>query len=205
MTGTSVRTTAVRDVEFVCPHCGVDRAGSVVELQRWLAVGRFTVVPLQRLGSMVECGSCSHRAGVGVLNVPTSKALEEMLQHALRHAIASVIRAGRGVGPGNDEVERHAVTIMRNAGYLYDRFDLDDDLRELSDSGTTPHLRPLADELTGHGKQSLLHRLHTLATVDGPLRPAQRDALLRIGVALGMGAPHINGIIAVADNAPSEP
>ena len=32
MTATMIRANAVRDVDFVCPHCGVDREGSVVEL-----------------------------------------------------------------------------------------------------------------------------------------------------------------------------
>lgn len=205
VTGIDIRANAIREVEFVCPHCGVDRDGDVVELQRWLRLGPAWLVPLKRLGPMVQCRSCDHRSGVGILNVPTAKALEELLRTALRYSITTVVRAGRGGGPASDEVDRHAVSIMRGAGYLYDRFDLDDDLRTLTDSGTTPHLRPLADELTVHGKQSMLHRLHRLATVDGPARPAQLDALLRIGVALGLGAPYINGIIAVADAARLEP
>jgi hypothetical protein len=197
VTATMIRTSPIRDVDFVCPHCGVDREGSVVELHRWIGVGRLPLVPMRRLGPMVECRACAHHSGVGVLNIPTTKALDELLRNALRYSIVSVVRAGRGVGPGNDDVERHAVSIMRNAGYVYDRFDLDDDLRDLSESGTVSHVRPLAEELTPHGKQSLLHKLHTLATLDGAMRPSQRDALLRIGLALGMGAAHINGVIAV--------
>jgi hypothetical protein len=127
-----------------------------------------------------------------------------LLRNALRYSIVSVVRAGRGVGPGNDDVERHAVSVMRNAGYVYDRFDLDHDLRDLSESGTVPHVRPLAEELTPHGKQSLLHKLHTLATIDGTMRPSQRDALLRIGLALGMSAAHINGVIAVGADVASD-
>jgi hypothetical protein len=197
--GTGVRSTPLRQVAFVCPHCGVDREGAVVERRRWLLVGDTAVLPLRRVGPMVECAVCAEQCGLTVLNVPTSSALEAMLHTALRHAIVSVVRSGRSIGSTNDDVDRQAVTVMRNAGYLYDRFDLDEDLRTLSDAGTAPHLRPLADELTHHGKQSLLHRLHTLATVDGPVRPAQREVLLRIGVALGMSAAHINGVLAVSD------
>jgi hypothetical protein len=199
MTGIRIRSTPERPVAFVCPHCGVDREGAVVSRRQWFTLGSQPVVPLRGVAPMVECGACGQQSGLAILNVPTASALEAMLHAALRHAIVSVVRAGRGMGPGNDEVERHAVTVMRNAGYLYDRFDLDDDLRTLNDAGTTPHLRPLADELTPHGKQSLLHKLHTLATVDGPVRPAQREVLLRVGVALGMSAPHINGVLAVGD------
>lgn len=204
MAGITIRTSPIRSVAFVCPHCGVDRDGDVVDRRRWLTLGRLTVLPLGRLDPMVECGTCGQCSGLVVLNVPTSNQLEEMLGVALRHAVTSVIRAGRGVGPPNDEVDRYAVSVVRSAGFTYDRFDLDDDLRQLRDTGTVPFVRSLADELTLHGKQSMLHRLHTLATTDGPLRPAQREVLVRIGVALGMGPAYINGIIAVADGAQIE-
>ncbi len=199
MIGIRISSAPQRPVAFVCPHCGVDREGAVVLRRRWLAVGKRPVLPMRAVSPMVQCAVCGQQCGLAILNVPTSSALEAMLHTALRHAIVSVVRAGRGMGPANDEVDRHAVSVMRNAGYMYDRFDLDDDLRTLNDAGMTPHLRPLADELTQHGKQSLLHKLHTLAAIDGPVRPGQREVLLRVGVALGMAATHINGVLAVGD------
>lgn len=198
MTGIAIRTKAVRPVDFVCPQCGVDRAGTVVDQRRWMVVLGLPVLPLAVLDPMVQCAACGHRCGVGVLSVPTSEALGEILSQALRHAIASVLRAGDGAGTASPEAERHAVAIMRNAGFHYDRFDLDRDVRDLRDEGTAPMMRPLADELTPHGKQALVHRLYGLAATDGEPTRAQRDLVVRIGVALGMAAPHINGVIAVA-------
>ena len=200
MTGIVVRTKPVRSVAFVCPQCGVDRDGAVVDQRRWFIVLGVPVVPLAVLDPMVLCGACGHRCGIGVLSVPTSAALGEMLAVGLRHAIASVMRAS-DAAPASADVERHAVSIMRNAGFLYDRFALDRDLEELSEAGTAPTMRPLADELTPHGKQALIHRLYGLAAAGGEPTRAQRDLLVRIGVALGMAAPHINGVIAVANRA----
>lgn len=200
MSGIVVRTKPVRSVAFVCPQCGVDRDGAVVDQRRWFVLLGVPIVPLAVLDPMVLCGACGHRCGVGVLSVPTSEALGEMLAAGLRHAIASVLRAG-DVDQLTAEVERHAVGIMRNAGFLYDRFSLEHDIAELSDAGTAPTMRPLADELTPHGKQSLIHRLYGLAASAGEPTRAQRELIVRIGVALGMAAPHINGVLAVAGRA----
>lgn len=199
MTGIAIRTKPVRDVDFVCPQCGVDRTGAVVDRRRWLVVLGVPAVPLAVLDPMVRCDACGHTCGVGVLTVPTSEALGVLLEQALRHAIASVLRAGDAGSATGAEAERHAVVIMRNAGFHYDRFDLDRDLALLRDEGTAPMMRPLADEMTPHGKQALVHRLYGLAATTGEPTRAQRDVIVRIGVALGMAAPHINGVLAVAD------
>lgn len=198
MAGIVIRTKPLRPVEFVCPQCGVDRTGNVVDQRRWMSVLGIPLVPLAVLDPMVECSACAHRSGIGVLTVPTSSTLGDLLAQALRHAIASVLRAGDSAAAPTAEVERRAVAIMRNAGFDYDRFDLDRDLAHLHDAGTTPMMLPLADELTAHGKQGLLHRLYGLAAAAGEPNRAQRDVLVRIGVALGMAAPHINGVLAVA-------
>lgn len=197
MSGIVVHSTPVREVQFVCPQCGVDRDGTVVDLQRWFAVIGLRLVPLANLDPMVECHACAHRCGVAVLSVPTAAVLAEMLRTALRHAVATLVRLSTSDPVARDEVERGAVALMRNAGYAYDRFELEDDMDALRDVGTGPHMLQLADELTPHGKQSLLHRLNVIATIDGPARPAQREALIRIGTALGMALPHIHGVLAV--------
>ena len=196
MTGIVIRTSPIRRVEFVCPQCGVDREGSIVDQQRWFVAVGVPLVPLAKLDPVVECRTCRHRAGIGVLTVPTAAALGDMLERAMRHAIATIVRHGRTTP--STEVERFAVEMMRRSGFSYDRESLALDLDQLSDQGTPPHVRPLADELTAHGKQGLLHRLHALASLTGGPSTAQRTALVRIGVALGMAAPHINGVLAAA-------
>jgi tellurite resistance protein len=59
-------------------------------------------------------------------------------------------------------------------------------------------LRPLVDELTPHGKQGFLHRMVAIALADGAFTRSEQQTLVDIGVALGMAAPHINGVLATA-------
>jgi hypothetical protein len=196
MSGIVIRTSPIRRVEFVCPRCGIDRDGNIADQQRWFVALGVPLVPLAKLDPVVRCGTCSHRSGIGVLTVPTAAALSDMLNRAMRHSIATIVRHGDGA-PSAD-VERFAVGIMRKSGFPYESHDLERDLGQLTDQGTAPHMRPLADELTAHGKQGLLHRLHALAALTGGPTATQRASLVRIGVALGMAAPHINGVLAAA-------
>jgi hypothetical protein len=194
MTGIVIRTSPIRRVEFVCPQCGIDRDGAIVDQQRWFVVAGVPLVPLAKLDPVVLCRACGHRSGIGVLTVPTAAALGDMLCRAMRYSIATVVRHGGGTP--SPEAERFAVDMMHKSGFPYDRTALENDLHQLADRGTAPHMRPLADELTAHGKQGLLQRLHALASLTGGPTPAQRAGLVRIGVALGMAAPHINGVLA---------
>jgi hypothetical protein len=199
--GVGVRTKPTRAVAFVCPRCGVDRAGSVVEQQRWYCVLRIPVIPLATLDPAVECDTCGHLAGLGVLDVLTSEALTQCLATAMRASVASVVLAG--IADGQDvepEVLTEVFDAMLSMGYVYDEVTLFGDLAAITDDDLRDALRPLIDELTPHGKQSFLQRMTTLALADGGLTRREQEALVDIGVGLGMAAPHINGVLATAAN-----
>ena len=197
--GVAIRTKPTRSVEFVCPRCGVDRDGVVVEQQRWYCVLGIPVVPLALLDPAVVCETCDHRAGLGVLDVLTSAALSECLATAMRFAVASIVRAGiddgSGIGP---DVLDEVFDVMLGSGYLYDELVLAGDLTAVDDTIVRRALEPLADELTPHGKQGFLHRMIAIALADGHLNRNEQLALVNIGVGLGMAAPHINGVLATA-------
>jgi hypothetical protein len=197
--GVAVRTKQVQSVEFVCPRCGVDRAGAIVEQQRWYCVLGIPAVPLAVLDPAVVCDTCDHRAGLGVLDVLTSTALTECLATAMRYAVASIVRAGiddgNGIGP---DVLDEVFDVMLGSGYLYDELVLAGDLTAVDETLVRRALEPLADELTPYGKQGFLHRMIAIAMADGHLNRNEQLALVNIGVGLGMAAPHINGVLASA-------
>lgn len=190
-----VRNRRVRTTQFVCPRCGMDREGAELEPQRWFTVLTTPLVPLATLARVVECDVCLHQSDIAVLEVPTSDLLAAYIDDGLRHAVTTVVRAG---GTPSDETRQAAVAAVMANGHDYDLERFDADLVGLDDIATVERLHRLIDELTPHGKQSFLHRLAAVAQVDGALTAAQRRALVDIGVALGMSAPHINGVIAVA-------
>lgn len=201
MMGVEVRHQAIRETEYVCPRCGVDRMGTEVEPQRWFHVVRVPVIPLATMPNEMVCGTCGHRSELGVLEIPTTAQLTEFLGIAVRCSIAYVVRSGRAnafdfrIDP---EVASLAVAVMHADGQEYDVDQLRRDIAELDDDDARASLSRLMHELTSHGKQGFLHRMAAIALADGPMNPREHRALAEIGVALGMSAPHINGILAVA-------
>ena len=197
--GLGVRTKRIRQVEFVCPRCGADRAGTVVEQQRWYHVLGVPCVPLATLDGAVDCNSCGHRASLAVLDVLTVSALTECLALAMRYATASMVKASVADGDGiTTEMLDEVFDLMIVSGYEYDELTLAADLSAVEDGALTDALRPLVEELTPHGKQGFLHRMVAIALADGALTRTEQLTLVRIGVDLGMAAPHINGVLASA-------
>ena len=199
--GVEVRDRTIRQVEFVCPGCGLDRTGCEVEPQRWFAVAGLSIIPLATLSNEVVCDSCGRRCDVGVLEVPTTAQLTGYLTEAVRSSVAFVVRAGRtnafdfSISGAVSEV---AVSTMHSDGYEYSTTQLHDDVARLDDDTARANLRRLTHELTSHGKQSFLHRMAAIARASGTISGRQHRSLVEIGVALGMPAPHINGVLAVA-------
>lgn len=197
--GLGVRTKRIRQVEFVCPRCGADRAGTVVEQQRWYHVLGVPCVPLATLDGAVDCNTCGHRASLAVLDVLTVSALTECLALAMRYATASMVKASVADGDGiTTEMLDEVFDLMIVSGYEYDELTLAADLSAVEDGALTDALRPLVEELTPHGKQGFLHRMVAIALADGALTRTEQLTLVRIGVDLGMAAPHINGVLASA-------
>lgn len=63
----SVRTT-VRSGTFDCPVCRSRQRYEHVATRRWFTLFFIPVVPLDRLGTQVECGGCGSVMGPRVLD-----------------------------------------------------------------------------------------------------------------------------------------
>src|SRR5262245_1377353 len=98
--GVAVRSTPICAVDFVCPRCGVDRDGTVLEQQSWFHLFGIPCVPLATLEGAVDCATCGHRAGLAVLEVVTNGALTECLATAVRFGAAAMVKASIDDGYG---------------------------------------------------------------------------------------------------------
>jgi hypothetical protein len=183
----------------VCPKCGLDREGSEIESQRWWTVLGRRIVPLATFDRLIECTSCGHRCDTGAMEIPTTSMLVIILDEATRAAAIAVTRATIAVqGELTVPVLEAAVAAVRDADQNYDEQHLYRDLDHLEAERTADRLGRLRAELTAHGKQGFLRRMSEIAVVAGPMHDEERQAVLDVGRALGMAAPHINGVLAVA-------
>jgi hypothetical protein len=198
LAGTVIRAKALDHIELVCPRCGVDRDGSVVDLERWGCLLGVPVLRLTELDQMIECSQCGYRAGMCVLEIPTAAVLTARLEAAMRSAMATMVRAADEPSRNDFDLTDEVVRAMRSAGYAYDASLLAEDLAGTDDIETSARLRLLVDDLTPHGKQGILHRMIAIALADGPLSANERRSLERMGGALGMARPHLIGVLGTA-------
>lgn len=194
--GIDVRQRITRSVELVCPRCGLDRTGVEVVPGRWASVFGLPIIPLGEHEPEIVCDDCGHTSDLGVLDVPTSSQLSALLLDA---TIAALVLAIRSTNSTNTARARSAATLaLAETGFEDAGPRLDDELSDLSNPEARLRLRRLGSDLTAFGKQGFLHRVAAVVSSSDPISIEQRDTLARIGCDLGMAAPHINGILAVA-------
>lgn len=190
-----VRQRAVRSVELVCPRCGLDRTGAETVPARWACVFGVPIVPLGEHDPVVTCDECGHTSDLGVLEVPTTAQLSVLLREATLGALVIAVRATEA---GDLAAARAAAAVaLDEAGFSTDVASFDEAFRSLSEVEARLRLRRVGHELTAFGKQGFLHRVAAVGAASGTTRT--RDALVQIGCDLRMAAPHINGVLAVAD------
>jgi hypothetical protein len=194
-----VRHRTSRNVEFVCPRCGLDRAGAEVVPGRWACLVGIPLIPLGEHDPLVVCDECGHTSDLGVLDVPTTTQLSALLRDATTGALVLAVRAAHGRHA--DQARDAAMVALCVAGFEDDADRFDAELAELPAADAHRHLARIGPELTAHGKQGFLHRVVAVACGSEQMSAAQRDALARIGCDLGMAAPHINGVLAAASAA----
>jgi hypothetical protein len=193
--GISVRRRTVRSVELVCPRCGLDRTGAEIVASRWASVLGVPIVPLGEHDPVITCDVCGHSSDLGVLDVPTTAQLSTLLREA---TVAALVLAVRTSEPDDRSAALAAATVaLDDAGFSSILPTFDDAVHCLNDIEARVRVRRVGRELTPFGKQGFLHRVAAVGAASGA--DAARDALVQIGCDLGMAAPHINGVLAVAD------
>lgn len=191
-----VRERIVRSVDLVCPRCGLDRQGTVVVPTRWAHVGSLPIIPLGEHEQAVVCDDCGRTSDLGVLDVPTTVQLATILEDAWVGALVSAVAADDRGCP--DLLVERATAVLAESGFDDTAEGFTRALAALDRAEVQRRLRRLSPEMTPFGKQGFLHRVVDVVLVDGRLTDAQRHALIGIGVDLGMAAPHVNGVLAVA-------
>jgi len=196
--GLSVFFRTVGEGTFHCPRDGGDRPYRLRSGRRWFTLFFIPVIPLTRVGEVVECRSCKTRYTTDVLNAPTARELAATLPAGMRAAAALVLRAG---GAANPAARARAAEAVQGYGeHGYGDQGLDADLgtdaahleRRVSTAGA---------QLTPEAKEWFLAQATRVGLADGPLSDAERQALNRVADLLGMSRAHALGVIVTAEGA----
>src|SRR4051812_23372510 len=92
--GLSVFFRTVGQGDFHCPGCGGDRHYRQRIARRWFTLFFVPVIPLNRVGEVVECTTCRTRYNLDVLRLPTAREMSAALPAAMRASAAAVLNAG---------------------------------------------------------------------------------------------------------------
>lgn len=181
--------------QFACPNCGGDREYQHRTARRFFTLFFLPVIPLDKVGEVVQCQTCKLRFDPAVLQRPTSEHLARALPAGMRAAVAAIVRAGGSSEP----VIGAAVDAVRGAGAPdYDVTQLQADLN-LPAPATADLLRTLAHNLTLDACERYLAEAVRVGLADGPLTPDELECLRWIASNLGLTPAHAHGVISTVE------
>ncbi|MEV5571411.1 hypothetical protein AB0L06_15285 [Spirillospora sp. NPDC052269] len=194
----SVFFRATGEGTFHCPRCGGDRAYRRRAARRWITLFFLPVVPLRRLGEVVECRVCRTRFAVSALRTPTAQQLAVALPAGMRAAAGLVLRSG----DSDDEASRErAIEAVMGYGELdYDDLCIDTDL-DLRDAFLEEEVVRAGSGLAVEAKEWFLARCVRIGLADGPLEEQERRTLHHVAQLLGMSRAHALGVITMTEAA----
>jgi hypothetical protein len=182
---------------FFCPDERADRPCLRRAARRWFTLFFVPVIPLGRLGGLVQCESCRRTFPLEALDAPTTGELSRRLTDARRTAIAGVLTRRGAADPA---VRRAAVSLL--ARELPDATEswVDADLHAIGPDEYEAHVAALGPELSVAGREGFLADLAWLARSGGPVDAPTRQVLERIGAGLGMTPAHVRGVLTTPDD-----
>ena len=181
--------------QFYCPHCGGDREYEHRAGRRFFTLFFLPVIPLDKVGEVVRCRTCRTRFDPVVLRHPTTAQLASALPAAMRAAAAVMLRAG---GASEPAVHAALEAVGRAGATGVDVARLQADTAQPTERAAEA-LRALAANVTQEAREGQLADAVRIALADGPLTPAERDAVGWIAGHLGMTQAHALGVIATVE------
>jgi tellurite resistance protein len=199
--GLSVFFRTVGQGDFHCPNCGGDRHYRWRVARRWFTLFFIPVIPLNRVGEVVECATCRTRFNLDVLRLPTAQQMAAALPAAMRASAAMVLAAG---DPSASAARTRAVEAVRGYGMAeYDDDTLTADL-ETADDGADETIAQAGAQLTTEAREWFLAQVVRVALADGAIGAGERQALHRVAAGLGMTPAHAVGVISTTEGAARE-
>jgi len=190
--GFTVRFTTLAQLQFFCPRCGGDRTGARRAARRWFTLFWIPLIPMKRLGEVVECETCKTRFDSSVADQPTTADLAAVLDDAVRVLTAMIVRTGNTTSPA---LRSAAVTEVARVMAGYDDSVLTGDIVALDPALAERYVTPLADGLEVAGKERLVSSLVRVALSDDTVTADQRRVIEHVGRGLGLTPAHVTGIV----------
>jgi len=190
------RLSVIGSGTFHCGRCGGDRSYVVEGIRRWFTFFFIPVFPISGiLSRRVRCTSCHGLYDPGVLEIPTSDAMADLVSRAFRQSAVAILKAG---DPNSAVARSSAVANIEEfyqGAYRYDSETLEGDLGEADASHLSIYVSPIANRVGTEGAELSVARCAQIALADGSLTGGEEDALRVLGESFNLSSAHLSGII----------
>lgn len=178
---------------FFCPRCRSDGPYHHIHARRWFTLFFLPIIPLNHLGSYVECQRCKGTFDESALGLPTAGQLAYLLQLATRASVALVVLAA---GMNETAVQRAAELLRERVSPHADPAGVRRDVDAFAaDGGALQYVAPIAEHLSPEGAEDVVRRLVMLGAQSAPAPHVGVDgALDAIAQALRISPTHLAGI-----------
>ena len=196
--GTRGITSTKRKGEFHCPTCDSMGQYRLKHVRKFFTLYFIPLIPLNSLGSYIECGSCSLTFDPEVLNYNSEQNAEDFEAEycsAIKKVMIHVLLADDAIDSAEiEEIKSIYYQITEkhmNTSTLRDEIIHIENTREdLSDT-----IMGLQGRLNDAGKEMVMKAALYVAMADGNLHEEEQALLCNIGGWLGMTDSHFQGVI----------
>ena len=187
---------------FFCPSCQAERPYAQKTVRRFFTLYFIPIIPLDKVGELVECSQCRKQYRPEVLSHDprrAAKALSDAFAVAVKKAcIQMALADGRAT---DEEVKavRQAMADSRGVEATPAEVQADIDAEQRSPQSIEAYIGPVAGELNDNGKEILIRSVIEVAIADagpdGQVEPQEWEFLQKLAAALKMSPAHLRGIM----------
>ena len=185
---------------FYCPKCDDDRPYLNKEARRWFTLFFIPVIPLNRLGSYIECPVCKTAYTGEVLNVAPSPERQKSLKLAVNDAMKRLM-VGIVCADGEVDPEEVSLAVKLGQGVIGSAYNHDyfaQDVARYKGQDFMAALRTLGSQTDVASRELLVRVAVVLAVADGQLDVTEFLLIERIGEALGVPVERVHELISEA-------
>jgi hypothetical protein len=193
--GWKVVRTVLGSGWFYCPQCHSDTEYRHLALRRWFHIFFLPIIPLKRLGTLVECSQCQTAFTEQVLQSATLEVFEHHQGLANRAVVAHLVSQS---APTDSDALAVGLRALASAPGIPHGFDADalvTDISIFSDlDAVMPYLQPIAVQMTIEGREDFLRRMFVLIADLPHVSPDSDRAIEAVASALALSSAHLAGI-----------
>lgn len=200
--GTRGVTLSGESGNFFCPNCNSQQAYTEKTVRRFFTLFFIPLIPLDKLGTHVECQNCKNAYNDSVLNYNPEKDRQEF-EAGYHKAMLHVMIAMMAIDGNVDAAEMNTVrdVYLELTGKAITENDIRNQMNEATSQRAhlVEYLQHIASNLNEHGKEKVVRAAYAVALADHEIVPEERGFMDEIARSINISNAHYRGIVAEMD------